>query len=223
MKHLLVAISFAALVAGTAGCNRADLKSDKGRYSYVIGYQVGTNIKKDLIDLDNSSFNRGLIDAMEGKKSQLNENDMRDAFMKMSEGINKKKVALAQDNLKKAEKFLEANKGKSGVKTTPSGLQYKMLTEGTGPAPAKTSTVVVHYRGKLIDGTEFDSSYKRNTPAEFKLEGMIPGFTEALQLMKKGGKAEFFIPPALGYGDRGNQAIPGNSVLVFEIELIDVK
>jgi len=125
--------------------------------------------------------------------------------------------------MKKGEEYLKKNKEKAGVKTTASGLQYRVLKEGAGISPVATSKVKVHYKGTLIDGTEFDSSYKRNQPAEFQLNQVIPGWTEGLQLMKVGSKYELTIPSSLAYGDRDNQSIPGNSVLIFEVELLEVK
>jgi len=131
---------------------------------------------------------------------------------------------MAQSNLEKGKAFLEENAKQPGVETTPSGLQYKTLTEGTGPSPKATDTVLVHYRGTLLDGTEFDSSYKRNQPIEFPLNGVIPGWTEGVQLMKEGGKTQLFIPSALAYGPRGaGGAIGPDETLIFEIELLKVK
>ncbi len=129
----------------------------------------------------------------------------------------------AKENSKIGEEYLQKNKGKEGIKVTKSGLQYKVLKEGAGIIPKATDVVKVHYRGTLIDGTEFDSSYKRNQPAEFQLNQVIPGWTEGLQLMKVGSKYQLTIPSNLAYGERGNQGIPGNSVLIFEVELLDVK
>jgi FKBP-type peptidyl-prolyl cis-trans isomerase FkpA/FKBP-type peptidyl-prolyl cis-trans isomerase FklB len=131
--------------------------------------------------------------------------------------------AEADTNKKKADDFLAENKKKDGIKVTASGLQYKITKEGTGPSPKPDDTVVVNYTGTLTDGTKFDSSYDRHQPAEFPLKGVIPGWTEALQLMKKGSKATLYIPPQLAYGEHPRPGIPANSVLVFEVELLDVK
>jgi FKBP-type peptidyl-prolyl cis-trans isomerase len=142
--------------------------------------------------------------------------------------MNAQKGAMAKQdeegkaNIEKGKKYLDENKAKPGVKTTDSGLQYEVLTEGKGKAPKATDIVQVHYKGTLIDGTEFDSSYKRGEPAEFPLNGVIKGWTEGLQLMKVGGKNRFVIPSDLAYGPSGNSSIPGNSVLVFEVELLKV-
>jgi FKBP-type peptidyl-prolyl cis-trans isomerase FkpA/FKBP-type peptidyl-prolyl cis-trans isomerase FklB len=185
--------------------------------------QFGKDMKNRGMDLDMKAFNLAVEDVMKGKESRLKEEDIRNAFQKMSEEIMKKQTAKAAENVKIGADFLEKNKKKPGVIVTKSGLQYRVVTEGKGPMPQATDVVKVHYKGTLIDGTEFDSSYKRNQPAEFPLNQVIPGWTEALQLMKVGSKHEVVIPSALGYGERGNQSIPGNSVLVFDVELLEIK
>jgi FKBP-type peptidyl-prolyl cis-trans isomerase len=144
-------------------------------------------------------------------------------MMKLGEERQKEMHATAEKNKKEADEFMEKNKSVEGVKTTASGLQYKIIEEGKGASPKGNDIVVVNYRGKLTDGTEFDSSFKRNQPAEFPLNGVIAGWTEGLQMMKKGGKALFWIPPQLGYGDRARPPIPPNAVLAFEVELLDIK
>ena len=130
---------------------------------------------------------------------------------------------MAAKNLEDSKKFLAENQKKEGIKTLPSGLQYKVIAEGSGKMPKPTDDVTLHYRGTLIDGTEFDSSYQRGEPATFKVDGIIKGWTEALQLMKEGSKWQLFIPPELGYGNRSMSRIPPNSTLIFEVELISVK
>ncbi len=205
------------------GCDKPDLKADKGQYSYAIGAQIGRNIKEQNISLDIKSFTAGVKDAVDGKEMQLSEQDRMAALRKMSEGMREKESAAAGDNLKKGETYLAENKSKEGVKVTASGLQYKVITEGTGPKPKASDQVVVHYRGKLIDGKEFDSSYSRKEPAHFPVGAVIPGWTEALQLMNVGSKYDLVIPANLAYGERGNPSIPGNSVLLFEVELISIE
>jgi FKBP-type peptidyl-prolyl cis-trans isomerase len=206
------------------GCTRSkDLKTDKDKYSYAIGYQFAKNLQAQSVDVDADSLAQAITDVSSNKKSALNEEQMQAALQKMYEGRKDKVAAEAEGNKKKAQAFLEANKTKEGVKTTETGLQYKVVTEGKGPSPKKTDKVVVNYRGTLIDGTEFDSSYKRNKPAEFPVEAVIPGWTEALQKMKKGAKWQLFIPPELAYGEHGRPSIPPNSVLVFDVELMDIK
>jgi FKBP-type peptidyl-prolyl cis-trans isomerase FkpA/FKBP-type peptidyl-prolyl cis-trans isomerase FklB len=141
----------------------------------------------------------------------------------MSEIRNKAKQKEAEENKKKGEQFLAENAKKEGFKVTKSGLQYNEVKKGTGPSPKPDDIVKVHYKGMLINGKEFDSSYKRNKPAEFPVKAVIPGWTEALQLMKVGSKFQLVIPPELAYGSRGNPSIPGNSVLIFDVELLDIK
>lgn len=206
------------------GCERTKKPStDMEKYSYAIGYQFGKNLKTQGVDVDAPALKQALSAAVEGKPSQLDEAEMQAAMQKMYEARSAKMNAEATDNLKKSKDWLDGNKAKEGVKVTQTGLQYKVTEPGAGVSPKSTDTVVVHYKGTLIDGTEFDSSYKRNQPAEFPLNGVIPGWTEGLQLLKKGGKAQLYIPPELAYGDRPRPSIPANSALIFEVELIDVK
>lgn len=203
-------------------CDKPDLKKDKGQYSYAIGVQIARNLKEQNIDLDTKAFMAAVNDVTTDKKLQLSDDERMQSLRKMSEGMREKEMAAAGENLKKGETFLETNKQKEGVKVTPSGLQYKVITEGKGPKPKSSDKVEVHYSGKLIDGKEFDSSYARNQPAEFPVQGVIPGWTEALQLMNVGSKYELVIPPNLAYGERGNPSIPPNSVLVFDVELLKI-
>ena len=221
-KRILATIG--VLTLSLMACEKkADLKSDKGKYSYAIGHQIGRNIKNQSIDLDHVAFAAAVKDTLDGKKTQLTDEQMREALKVMSELRNKQKKAEAEENKKKADAFLEANAKKEGFKTTKSGLQYLVMKEGKGTSPSPEDIVKVHYKGMLIDGKEFDSSYKRNKPAEFPVKAVIPGWTEALQLMKAGAKYQLVIPPNLAYGERGNPSIPGNSVLIFEVELLDIK
>jgi len=185
--------------------------------------QFARDAKMRGMEIDIKAFAQAYDDIMSGKKSKLTDDEIRSAFQKITEEMMKKQFAMADENQKKGDEFLKNNEKKPGVKKTASGLQYRVIKEGTGVMPRATDKVKVHYKGTLIDGTEFDSSYKRNQPVEFPLNQVIPGWTEGLQLMKAGSKYELVIPANLGYGERGQQNIPGNSVLVFEVELIDVK
>jgi len=212
----------AVLFISSIACKKADLDSDKGKYSYAIGYNIGKNLKNDDIDLDTNSFIAALEDALNGKESSLSPEQAQKAIMDLRISMQTKRMKNAEENKKKGEEFLEQNKTEEGVKTTSSGLQYKILKNGDGKRPKATDTVKVHYTGKLIDGTEFDSSYKRNEPIQFKLDSVIKGWAEGLQLMSEGAKYQLVIPSDLGYGPMGNQAIPGNSVLIFEVELINI-
>ena len=159
---------------------------------------------------------------MTGKTPLLDDNARREVMKKVSEEKRKEAEASMGVNLKKAEEFLAKNKSAKGVKTTESGLQYMVMTEGKGKKPTADNTVKVHYKGTLMDGSEFDSSYKRKEPAQFPLKGVIPGWTEGVQLMAPGAKYKFWIHPKLGYGTRANPKIPGNSLLTFEVELLEI-
>lgn len=204
------------------------LKTQKDKVSYSIGLDIGKNFKNQGIDVDPAVLARGMRDAMAGNKPLLTEDEVQQVMiefqMAMREQHLQKQQALAEKNAKEGAAFLATNKGKEGVKTTASGLEYKVIQEGTGKIPAPEDTVTAHYRGTLLDGTEFDSSYKRGQPASFPVSGVIPGWTEVLQLMKVGAKYIVWIPSHLGYGERGAGNVIGpNALLIFEIELLDVQ
>lgn len=210
------------LILAAVGCNRKP-KDHKDQVSYTIGVQFGKSLKSQNLDLNTKYLAAGIADGYKGDKPHLTDEEMQAAMMKMSENRQQEIKNQAEKNKTEADAFLAKNKDAEGVKVTASGLQYKILNPGTGASPKGDDIVVVNYKGTLIDGTEFDSSFKRNMPAEFPLKGVIPGWTEGLQLMKKGGKAMFFVPPNLGYGERPRQQIPGNAVLIFDVELLDIK
>ncbi|MCB0411370.1 MAG: FKBP-type peptidyl-prolyl cis-trans isomerase [Bdellovibrionales bacterium] len=207
------------------GCERkkTSLKTDEEKYSYAIGYQFAKNLKGQSVDIDAQSLTLAVDDVIANKDPRIPEEEMQKAMQTMYEKRREKVKAEGEANLEKGKKFLEENKGKEGVKVTASGLQYKVIKEGEGKKPKDSDIVKVHYKGTLIDGTEFDSSYARNEPAEFPVKAVIPGWTEALQMMKEGSKYQLFIPTELAYGERGRPSIPPNSVLVFEVELLEVK
>lgn len=202
------------------------LKTEMDKVSYAIGTQLAQNFKRQGVEIKIESFIRGLKDVMAGKKLELTEQEIQQTMMSFSQRMRaqqqEKQKAEAAKGLAAGKAFLEANAKKEGVTVLPSGLQYKVIKKGTGKTPTVEDKVKTHYRGTLIDGTEFDSSYARNKPAEFATKGVIKGWTEALQLMKEGGKWQLFIPPELAYGERGNRGIPGNSTLIFEIELLEI-
>jgi len=204
-----------------------ELKTQKDKASYSIGVSIGKNLKDQKVEIQTDILVKGLLDAYTGAKTQLTEKEMGDVLAQFQQEIMAKAQEEAAkkggENKSKGEKFLADNKNKPGVKTTPSGLQYTVISEGTGPKPTASSTVKVHYTGKLIDGTTFDSSVDRGEPIEFPLNGVIKGWTEGVQLMSKGSKYKFFIPSDLAYGDRGaGNAIGPNETLVFEVELLDI-
>jgi FKBP-type peptidyl-prolyl cis-trans isomerase FklB len=200
-----------------------DLKDQKDKVSYSIGLNIGLNMSKQNIPINADTLVAGIRDGLTNK-ARMTETEVRDTMMAFEKDMVEKQKAAGEKNASDGAKFLEDNKKKTGVKTTASGLQYKSLKEGAGPQPKASDTVTVNYRGTLMDGTEFDSSYKRNEPATFPLGGVIKGWTEGLQLMKKGSKYQFFIPANLAYGERSPGAgIPPNSTLIFEVELLDIK
>ena len=203
------------------------LKTPKDKASYAIGMNIGKSIHKDSVDIDLSILMRGIKDSMKDGKTLLTDDEAKAALTALQAEMRKKQeekmLVQAESNKKAGEAFLADNKTKDGVVTLPSGLQYKILREGTGPKPATTDTVVCNYKGTLLDNTEFDSSYKRGQPATFPVSGVIKGWTEALQLMSVGSKWELFIPSDLAYGVPGRPGIGPNATLVFEVELMSIQ
>jgi len=204
------------------------LTTDKDKVSYAIGMNIGTAMKRDGVDVDTAILLRGLQDALAGSKPLLTDQEVQATMTALQGDLRKKQELqqqqLADTNKKEGDAFLAANKTKEGVVALPSGLQYKILQEGTGPKPAATDTVTVNYRGTLLDGTEFDSSYKRGQPTPVAVGRIIKGWTEALQLMPVGSKWQLFIPPDLAYGPRqAGPTIGPNSTLVFEVELLSIQ
>ncbi|MBI2431537.1 MAG: FKBP-type peptidyl-prolyl cis-trans isomerase [Candidatus Hydrogenedentes bacterium] len=203
------------------------LQTDEEKLSYSVGFQVGRSLK-DLPNLNLEVFMQAVQDTLADKLPAISEQDMQEVIMKVMQEVRQQQQKRLQEEGAQREEgnkqWLEENAKKEGVQVTPSGLQYKVLQEGAGAAPAPQDTVTVNYRGTLLNGTEFDSSYKRNEPATFQLDQVIKGWTEGLQLMKEGAKYQFFIPAELGYGSaaRPGSPIPPNSVLIFEVELIKV-
>lgn len=202
-----------------------DLRS---KASYALGMNIGNNLRGQMIDVDPDLLARGLKDGLTGGKTLMTEDQMRDALTQFGASVRakqeEKKKEEGEANKKEGETFLAANKTKEGVVTLPSGLQYKIITQGTGPKPTAADTVVCNYRGTLINGTEFDSSYKRGEPSSFPVSGVIKGWTEALQLMPAGSKWQLFVPPDLAYGERGAGADIGpNATLIFEVELVSIQ
>jgi FKBP-type peptidyl-prolyl cis-trans isomerase FklB len=204
------------------------LKTPKDKASYAIGMNIGKGLHKDSVDVDPAILLRGLKDGMAGGKTLLTDDEAKSAMVAIQADLRKKqeaKMAVVGDaNKKEGDEFLAQNKTKEGVVTLPSGLQYKILKEGTGPKPSASDSVVCNYKGTLIDNTEFDSSYKRGQPATFPVGQVIKGWTEVLQLMPVGSKWQVFVPSDLAYGPRApGGAIGPNSTLIFEIELLSIQ
>jgi FKBP-type peptidyl-prolyl cis-trans isomerase FklB len=224
------ASSAAAPKTGTAAKAGAPLvlKTQKDKVSYAIGLNIGKSFRKDSVDVNSLIFARGVKDAITGAKPLLTDDELKAALTELQAELKKHQDDAARvagdTNQKAGETFLAENKTKDGVVALPSGLQYKIITAGTGPKPAETDSVVCNYRGTLLDGTEFDSSYKRGQPATFPVNGVIKGWTEALQLMPVGSKWQLFVPADLAYGARGaGGEIGPNATLVFEVELISIQ
>lgn len=217
-----------ATTAPAATTTTSTLTSEADKISYSIGVDIGQSFRKQNIEINSDLFMTGLKDGQNDKQTLLNKEDIYQTLVTLQNRLAKQQVDLlnqqAKENLTKGQDFLAKNKTATGIKTTASGLQYRVMKEGNGAAPKPNDIVTTHYRGHLIDGTEFDSSYKRKEPATFAVNAVIPGWTEALQLMKAGSKYELFIPAELAYGAQGIGRIIGpNETLIFEIELIDVK
>ncbi len=223
-------------VAGPAFADeQAPPTEKKGKVSYSIGVDIGNTMKRQPFEVDPDLLGRGIKDVLTGGKMLMSDNDVRatltdlqkELMAKQQEQMKQQQEEMkkvGEKNKKEGEAFLAENAKKDGVKTLPSGLQYKVIASGKGPAPKATDTVETNYRGTLIDGTEFDSSYKRGQTATFPVNGVIAGWTEALQLMKVGDKWQLFVPPALGYGERGvGRDIGPNATLIFEVELLAIK
>ena len=233
MRNLIRLAGITAISLGLVACNdnaskNTPLETLQQKASYSYGVDVATRLKQQGIELDVNALNRGIADAYNGAELALDDearlqaktgfqNELREALMR-------KQAEIGEKNLAAGKAFLEENAKKPGVITTESGLQYKVITSGNGKQPKESDTVTTHYRGTLIDGREFDSSYKRDQPASFPVKGVIKGWTEALQLMHVGDKWQLFIPPELAYGaSQRSELIQPNSTLIFEIELLDVK
>jgi FKBP-type peptidyl-prolyl cis-trans isomerase FklB len=239
MRFLLAVATAAALAAGSAlaqqpstpgagSASGVELKDLKQKASYSYGYNLGKNLKAQAVDVDPELIARGLADALGGGPGALKDEEMQACLQAFARQIQARQAGLAgkaaATNKVEGERYLAANKTNPDVVTLPSGLQYKVLKEGTGPRPKATDTVTVHYEGKLIDGTVFDSSLKRGQPTSFGVNKVIPGWTEALQLMPVGSTWQLYIPSDLAYGEhpRPGGPIGPNAVLTFEVQLIKI-
>ncbi len=229
MKHILIGTLILMLLACSGTEQTAEitkLESRQDSISYSIGMDIGGTLNMQFIEVDPAVLYQGFKDGY-GEGSELIPMDQRQAIlMAYQQELRvvqaEKRQEMTAKNLMEANDFLNENSGNDGVIVLPSGLQYKVLVTGDGPVPTSQDRVKVHYAGKLLDGTEFDSSHRRGQPATFGVTGVIKGWVEALQLMQVGSKWELYIPPALGYGERGSQNIPPNSALIFEVELLEI-
>jgi FKBP-type peptidyl-prolyl cis-trans isomerase len=228
--------AFAFLAMGLVACNggssiapKTTISTKADSTSYAIGVNIGSSFKDQELDVDMGAFLSGLSDAMSEDSSaiKLTEEQLQTVFAALQQEMYEKQMAkmeeMSRTNLSDGDNFFKENATKEGVMTTQSGLQYKVITEGSGAKPSAESEVVVHYRGRLLDGTVFDSSFERGEPATFQVGQVIDGWIEGLQLMSAGSKYEFYIPSNLAYGEQGNQVIPPNAALIFEVELIEIR
>jgi FKBP-type peptidyl-prolyl cis-trans isomerase FklB len=226
---LIKVLVISAMALGTSSALAATkLNSEKDKISYMIGYQIGSNFKRDGLEVDLNMVLNGMKEATTGVASPLSAEESQKLMTDLQKGLQakaeSKQKADGEKNAKEGKAFLEENAKKKDIVKLPSGMQYKELTAGKGDSPKATDTVKTHYRGTLINGTEFDSSYKRGQPATFPVNGVIKGWTEALQLMKPGAKWQLFIPSELAYGEGGaGESIGPNSTLIFEVELLSIE
>jgi FKBP-type peptidyl-prolyl cis-trans isomerase FklB len=223
-----IALGIVVLFSVCHAGDKPDLKDLMDRESYSLGYQFGQSLKAQGVDIDLDIYAAGIRDSLGGKEPRMSPEEIRATVANLRQrvaGVQQKALKEQADkNYRDGEDFLVENARKEGVKSLPSGLQYKVLRAGSGRAPKAADTVTVHYRGTFINGTEFDSSITRGQPQTFKVDGVIPGWTEALQLMKEGDKWQIFVPANLAYGEKGAPPrIPPNSALIFEVELISVQ
>jgi len=234
MKRIIILTALVAIVAFSA-CKTQKavpekpfaLENNTDTVSYIIGADVAGNLTANGIELNPDMFMKGFKDKLNGIDTIFTQEEIQTILMEFQKELQikqqEKMNQQSMENKVKGKAFLEENKKQAGVKVTASGLQYKVITEGTGRKPLATSEVTVHYEGKLIDGTIFDSSYKRGETISFKLNQVIPGWTEGLQIMSEGSVYELYIPSELGYGDRDIPGIPAGSVLIFKVELFSFK
>lgn len=231
MKHSLVSgIALASVLLAACGADKKaeepKLESLESKVSYMFGTNMASQFKQEGFELDAAAIALAINDVQSGKESRISQEEMQQVMQDFQTKAQAKQEAefkaVADGNLKESEAFLAENAKKEGVQTTESGLQYKVVTKGEGTKPTTADTVTVHYKGTLIDGTEFDSSYTRGEPVSFPVTGVISGWTEALQLMSPGAKYELYIPSELAYGPGGTGPIGPNQALIFEVELLSI-
>ncbi len=221
-KNQKIGLALVAAVFIGACEKKVNLNDDNKKISYAVGQQIGQNLKNSGVEVDTDTLALSMRDALKGK-NEMKPEEIQQAMQKLQENMKTKQAESGEKNMKEGKDFLEKNKSKENVKVTASGLQYLVEKEGAGKTPTKDNQVKVHYTGTLINGEKFDSSVDRGQPAEFPVGGVIPGWTEALLLMKEGSKYKLFIPSELAYGPMGRPGIPPNSVLLFDVELLEVK
>jgi FKBP-type peptidyl-prolyl cis-trans isomerase FklB len=226
--QVIIALSLVLFVSQVSAEEKLMLKDQKDKVSYSIGTNIGNNFKKQSMDINPDALVQGIKDTLSGEKALMTEQEMNETMKAFQQEMMTKQAELAkiigEKNKTEGDLFLADNKKKEGVITLSSGLQYKVINESSGTIPTLTDKVIVHYRGTLIDGTEFDSSYRRGQPVTFPVNGIIAGWKEALQLMKAGSKWQLFIPPTLAYGERGaGRTIGPNATLIFDIELLSIE
>lgn len=219
MKKLIL---FVFVAFGLISCKKTP-KSDQEKFGYAVGVQTGQTLKRNAVALDSKMLHQGLADVLENKRLELPPEEIESSIRKLAEMVNAAVVQESQANLTKAKEVLDRYQKDPSYKTTQSGLIYKIIKEGSGPLLKDAPFATVHYTGKFPDGRVFDSSKSRGSPNEVQVKTMIPGWIEALKMMKVGSEMEIVLPPELGYGAASNQIIPGNSVLIFEIELVGVR
>lgn len=225
---LLFVVGASTSAVVSAQDNAPALESEQQKYSYMLGMEVGRSLQRTGLEIDVETFSRALQTILDGGEPQLSAEEASllqgQLMQKMQQQAASQASAAGGENKEKGEAYLAENAGKDGVQTTDSGLQYEVLEDSDGDKPTAADQVTVHYRGTLLDGTEFDSSYSRGEPATFPLNGVIPGWTEGLQLMPVGSKYRFVIPSQLAYGERGaGGQIGPHSTLIFEVELLEIK
>jgi FKBP-type peptidyl-prolyl cis-trans isomerase FklB len=232
MRRQIILISLSSIFFMTAlalGEEQVLLRDKADRVSYALGMNIGNRFKQQSIDVNIDVFLKGLKDELSGGKRLLSDEEYIETLTALSKEVAAKQAEaikkLGDKNKQESEQFLAENKKKEGVKTLPSGLQYKVIKEGSGKSPKEKDTVTVNYQGTLVNGNEFDSSYRRGEPATFPVDGVIRGWTEALQLMKEGAKWQLFIPSDLAYGEKGagGGLIGPNAMLIFDVELISIQ
>jgi len=220
----LTAVLLCSLSAPLLAAEKLDFENETVRVNYSLGHQIGGDFKRQGVEMDAEAVVQGIRDALEGAESQMTPAEMNTTLTELKRKVvanqRQRNVERELDYLKEGKEFLEQNASKQGVVTTDSGLQYKVIEQGSGKSPGPQDQVTVHYKGTFIDGKPFDSSYKKNKPATFRVNGVIKGWSEGLQLMKEGGKSQLYIPQNLAYGKRGPLA---HRTLIFEVELLKVE